>query len=54
MHKTRSWKHNQKTRKAWGSPKENKRLTPFMVEDMEEWNSEMQYKDTDDGIAEEV
>lgn len=53
---TRSWKHNGiHSRKAWGTAKANKRNTPFMSEDMdmEMWESEMQYHNTDDGIEEE-
>ena len=56
MRNIRSWKHNGKrTRKVWGSPKENKRLTLFMIEDVDidTWESEIDYTDTDDGIEEE-
>lgn len=33
MKKTRSWKHNRKTRKAYGNRNLTKYLTPFMVLD---------------------
>lgn len=52
---TRSWKHNgTHTRKVWGTAKENKRLTPFMLDDadIEIWEMEMNYGNCDDGISE--
>ena len=52
MRRTRNWKHITHNRKQWGTAKENKRYTPFMV-DMELWENEMQYENTDDGIEEE-
>lgn len=53
--KTRAWKHNRKDRHQWGTAKANKRNTPFMSEDMdiEIWNDEMAYNNTDDGVEEE-
>ena len=55
MRNTRSWKHNgTHNRKQWGTAKENKRNTLFMVDvDIDMWESEMAYHDTDDGIKEE-
>ena len=52
MKNTKAWKHNGKERHQWGTAKENKRETLFMV-DMELWESEMAYHNTDDGIEEE-
>lgn len=51
---TRAWKHNKKDRHQWGTAKENKRLTPFMLDDadLETWESEMCYHNCDDGISE--
>lgn len=53
MRKTRSWKHNRKDRHQYGNRNSAKYHTPFMVEDVEEWEKEMQYQNTDDGIEEE-
>ena len=33
--KTLNWKHNKKTRKAWGTATTNKRNTPFMTMESE-------------------
>ncbi len=33
--KTLNWKHNKKTRKAWGTATTNKRDTLFMIEETE-------------------
>ena len=54
MRKTRAWKHNGKQRHQWGTAKTDKRNTEFMDVDIDVWESEMQYEDTDDGIEEEV
>lgn len=52
MRKTKNWKHVTHNRKQWGTAKTDKRNTPFMV-DMELWEHEMQYGNTDDNISEE-
>jgi len=38
--KTLSWKHNKKTRKAWGTATTDKRNTPFMTEEEIEMEKE--------------
>lgn len=54
MRKTRSWKHTTHNRKQWGTAVIDKRETPFMVDvDIDVWESEMDYRNTNDGIEEE-
>lgn len=56
MRNTRNWKHTTRNRKQYGKRNTSRYATPFMELDeamIEEWEREMQYGDTDDGVEEE-
>ena len=55
-HNTRSWKHNRKDRHQYGNRNSAKYSTPFMVLDegqVQIWENEMGYDNTNDGVEEE-